>query len=77
MTGKFRISLFALSLLLPASSVFAVVGGRMQVVGVNSAILPNEALGAKTCDFSYLQIVTPIAPVLDWIDSKMNEWSSK
>jgi hypothetical protein len=49
--------------------------GEMRVRGVNGAILPNEAKGSAQCDYSYLQILTPIAPYKDWIQSKIAEWN--
>jgi secreted trypsin-like serine protease len=54
--------------------VFLEDDGKMTVYGVNGAVITNDILGAPRCDYAYLQVLTPVAPYVDWIQSKIEEW---
>lgn len=50
--------------------------GRVLVLAVNSAILSHDTLGARACDGAYLQIITPVAPYAEWIQTQVAAWKS-
>lgn len=50
--------------------------GTMKLFGVNGAVLPNEELGSK-CSKAYLHMISPVEPYLDWIQSRLNEWTQE
>jgi hypothetical protein len=50
--------------------------GQMSIKAVNGAVLGHSDYGADSCNRGYLHMISPIHPYLDWIESKIFDWSN-
>ncbi len=49
-------------------------GDKMLIYGVTGAVFPHSELGSTKCNNGYLQLITPVAPYYDWIQSTIELW---
>lgn len=48
---------------------------QMNVHAVNGAVLGHSTLGASGCNQGYLNMITPITPYYDWIQTQIMAWT--
>lgn len=49
----------------------------LSLVGVTGAFYANKTKGSTQCQFSYLQLFTPVAPYANWIRGQARAWSQR
>lgn len=51
--------------------VYIMKDGEVNVVAVNGALLGNRKRGVRECNYSYIQLITPITPSAKWIAEQL------
>ena len=54
--------------------VFTELDGEMYLHGVIGVLVSNEKIGARKCNFAYVQAFAPVAPYYEWITEQINLW---